>query len=337
MKYRQIVRAISETPWAILPATLAVILDIVALRADGGQLDENEIRERVGGRPSRRDAVTAGAVGILPLYGVIMPRADLMSEMSGGTSLQRFMTSFRELVNNDQVGSILIDVDSPGGSVSGLTEAAAEIRAARSRKPIVAIANYTMASAAYHIAAAAQEIVITPSGLAGSIGVIAAHDDMSAMQEKLGVKTTLISAGKYKTEGNPFEPLSDEARAAIQRRVDDAYAVFVNDIAKSRGVSADDVRAGFGQGRMLSAKAAVKEGLADRVATFDETVTRLARGGGAPTGDRAEEPQVRIIEIAHTESAPPDDVPEPATASPPIVPGAERLLSRRSFRDAFSQ
>jgi signal peptide peptidase SppA len=352
MKYRQIVRAISETPWAILPGTLAVILDLVAFRAEGGELSKEEIQARIGSGPSRRGATMAGAVGVLPLYGVIMPKATLMSEISGGTSLDQFMGSFRELMANDQVGSILIDVDSPGGSVQGVPEAAAEIRAARGRKQIVAIANGTMASAAYHIGSQADEIVMTPSGWAGSIGVLATHDDISAMQEKMGVKTTLIYKGEFKTEGNPFEPLDPEARAAVQARVDEFYAMFVGDVAKARGVSVAQVKDGFGQGRMVLAKGAVKEGMADRIATFDETVARLARGGGTAGAARATAvidgeqlytlDQARELLAVEGETDPVGDADEvvedtDSTDSSTLVPGAERLLSRRSFRDAFAQ
>jgi ClpP class serine protease len=108
------------------------------------------------------------------------------------------------------------------------------------------------------------------------------------MLEQDGVKVTLISAGKFKTEGNPFEPLSDEAREAFQADIDAFYAMFTNDVAKGRGASADDVRSGFGEGRMVMARDAVKAGMADRVATFDETVARLARGDVPASRARAQ-------------------------------------------------
>jgi signal peptide peptidase SppA len=276
-KYRQIVKTIAETPWAILPSTFATIVEIIEVRLSGEQLTAEEIQERVGARPSRRDAAVAGNVGVLPLYGVITHRADLFSDMSGGTSVQRFQAEFRDMVDDKQVSAIVIDVDSPGGNLDGVPELAGEIRRARGAKPIIAVANTLAASAAYWIASQADEVVVTPSGLVGSIGVFAAHDDISQMQEMLGVKTTLISAGKYKTEANPFEPLSDEARQMIQELVDDGYALFVADVAKGRGVSVDTVRSDFGQGRVLSPKDAMKAGMVDAVETLDAAVIRAAR------------------------------------------------------------
>jgi signal peptide peptidase SppA len=335
-KYRHIVRAVAETPWAILPSTLATIVDLVQFRAEGGQLSQDEIQERIGAGPARRGGYTAGAVGVLPLYGVIMPRATLMSEISGGTSLQSFCTGLRELLANDQVGSLLIDVNSPGGSTDLIAETAAEIRAARGSKPIVAIANTTAASAAYWLASQADELVVTPSGSVGSIGVFGVHEDWSKFEESLGVKTTLISAGKYKTELNPHEPLTAEARQAAQGRVDEFYAMFVADVAKGRGASPDDVRGGFGEGRMVLAKSAVKAGMADRVATFDDTVTRLARGGGTSRRTSAEGSEELLAgDLAAEETQIPSTTEDETSSS--LVPGAERLLSRRSFRDAIAQ
>jgi capsid assembly protease len=279
-KYPQVVRAVRETPWAILPSTLAAILDIVALRAHGGKLSDEEIQARIGEGPAHKQASQQGVVAVLPLYGVITPKADLMSEISGGTSVQAFAADFRQLVNDDQVKAIVLDVDSPGGQTDLVSELATEIRAARGSKPIVAVANTMAASAAYWLASQADELIVTPSGHVGSIGVFAAHDDISGLQDQLGVKTTLISAGKDKTLGNQFEPLSEEARQMIQGRVDEAYDMFVSDIAKGRGVSTAQVKGGFGEGRVVSATTAVSEGMADRVGTLEQTIARVANPNG---------------------------------------------------------
>jgi signal peptide peptidase SppA len=180
-------------------------------------------------------------------------------------------------VNDARIGAIVFDVNSPGGSVTGVDELSKMIYDARGSKPIVAVANHLMASAAYWIGTAADELVVTPSGEVGSIGVFAAHQDVSAAMEKEGVKTTLISAGKYKTEGNPFEPLTDEAHASIQARVDDYYSMFTKAVARNRGVNVADVRGGFGEGRVVGAQQAVSLGMADRVATLDDVISGLTR------------------------------------------------------------
>lgn len=288
-RYPNIVRFVRETPWAILETTLRAIQETLAVYASGRELTEEEIQARIGSGPARRDSyVTAGNVAVIPIYGVITPRADVFSEMSGGTSTDRLRESIAAAANDPEITSILLDVDSPGGSVSMLQETAAAIRDARKAKPVVAVANSMAASAAYHLASQASEFLVTPSGSVGSIGVIAAHDDVSALQEKLGVKTTLVTAGKNKAELSPFKPLTDDAKAQIQKIVDTHYAAMTQDIARGRRVSVDTVRSEqFGQGRMLLAKDAVAAGLVDGVATFDATLTRLQRTAGSASGPTA--------------------------------------------------
>ncbi len=217
MRYEHIARWVMETPWAILPSKLAAILELLALRVAGERLTEEEIRARIGAaaRPVHR---VTGNVAVLPLFGTISHRAGMMAESSGGTSTERFTSLFRQALADPNVGAIVLDVNSPGGSVEGVDELSSEIFTSRGTKPIVAVANGMATSAAYWIATAADELVAIPSGQVGSIGVWAAHEDDSVYLEKLGVKVSLIKAGRHKAEENPFEPLSDEARSAIQAR-----------------------------------------------------------------------------------------------------------------------
>lgn len=274
-RYSQILRAATETPWAILDVKFHAIAELIALRAAGQELTPAEVQARIGQGPSSREPRSAGTVAVLPLYGVLVPRADLMSEMSGATSLERWTQSFRAAVADPGVDAILLDVDSPGGSTDLVQEAADVVFGARGVKPVTAVANTDAASAAYWIASQADELVVTPSGSVGSIGVFAAHQDISAAMEKLGIDTTLIYAGKHKVELNPFEPLSEDARTAMQALVDEFYGKFVAAVARGRGVSEDAVRNGFGEGRMVPASDAVRLGMADRVGTFEETADQL--------------------------------------------------------------
>ena len=280
LKYTRIIQAVIETPWAILPQKLVVIRDLLAFRAAGGRLTEEELRERLHGeqRIAARANNRAGAmegVAVLPLVGTIIPRADMLTESSGGVSIQRFQRNFRQAINDESISAIVLDVDSPGGQVGLVDELSSEIFRARGQKPISAVANNLAASAAYWIASAATEMVVTPSGEIGGIGVFAMHEDMSGLLEREGIKVSLIAAGKYKTDGNPFEPLSDEARAAIQGRVDEYYDMFLGAVARNRGRKRSEVRDGFGQGRVVGSREAVNLGMADRIATLEETVERM--------------------------------------------------------------
>jgi signal peptide peptidase SppA len=180
-------------------------------------------------------------------------------------------------MNDPNVKAIVIDVDSPGGTVSGVDELATEIYNARKQgtKKITAVSDCLCASAAYWIASQANEVVVSPTSLTGSIGVYQLHEDDSEMLSQVGVKVTLISAGPYKTEGNSYEPLGEEARVAMQGMVDDFYGMFTKAAARGRGVAVKAVTGGFGQGRLLTAQDAVKQGLADRIATLDEVLTKF--------------------------------------------------------------
>jgi signal peptide peptidase SppA len=260
-------------PLALRPEALARIIAIA--RAEEPVIAPAAAIGRAGSAP----AVRAG-VAVIRLQGIITPQGSWLSLLFGGEpgGLQGFRRELREALGSDDVNAVVLDIHSPGGLISLVPETARELRGARGDKPIVAVANTLMASAAYWIGAQADELVITPSGLAGSIGVYLVHEDWSGFNAELGVLPTYISAGRYKVEANFDEPLSEEAREALQAEVDDLYGLFVDDVAAGRGVSAQDVRNGLGEGRVLPAERAVQAGLGDRVATVEDVIRELANG-----------------------------------------------------------
>lgn len=302
--YDRLIRFVCEQPWAVLPSTLALMQGILRLRAAGFKFTAEEIAERIG-TPEARSGPTPrepGQIAVIPVWGLIGHRANELRDISSavGTSTEILGAQIEAAIADPAVTSIVLDIDSPGGGVFGVEEVADTIRAARARKPITAVSNALAASAAYWIASAATEIVVTPSGLAGSIGVYSLHEDHSKQLADEGINVSLIRAGKFKAEDNPFGPLTEEARASIQERVDAYYALFTQGVAKGRGVSIDAVRNGFGEGRVVGAKEAVAVGLADRVATMDEVLADLV-AGKVPSRQRAvaESPQI-AAEVAET-------------------------------------
>jgi HK97 family phage major capsid protein len=230
-----------------------------------------------------------GKVAILPLTGIIAPKSSMVNGMStpAGTGCDAFGASFDRAMDDETITSIVIDVDSPGGSVDGVPELAAKIFGARGKKPIYAIANSMACSAAYFIGSAADEIYVTPSGEVGSIGVFMIHEDDSEAYADMGVKHTIIKAGEYKAEGNPFEPLSADAKEYLQGQVDEFYGMFVNAVAKQRGVSVADVKASYGQGRSVLAKAALKAGMVDRICTLEQLLAKLGVSAASYSTARA--------------------------------------------------
>jgi signal peptide peptidase SppA len=225
-----------------------------------------------------------GTVRTVPLKGLLMPdMGGFLGFLLGGGGLTRFRKQFNDAVDDPKVKRIVLDVDSPGGMVDMIPETSEMIRTAG--KPVTAVVNTLAASAAYWLAAGTREIVVTPSGEAGSIGVYSIHRDESQRNETEGLKYTVVRAGRFKAEGLPMEPLSDDAVAHMQEGVDDYYEMFVKAVARGRKTKADDVKKGFGQGRSLPAARALKAGLVDRVASLDTVIEELA--GRKPTKRRA--------------------------------------------------
>lgn len=305
-RLRRVVQAALNTPWAMLPDKLDALAEVLADRAAGGRLSEEDIRAAVG--PGRAGSTpSGGGVAVLPLYGIVGHRMNQVQDVSGpgGTSTEQFGQWFDRALADESVSAILLDVDSPGGSVHGVEELARKIFDARGTKPIIAIANSLAASAAYWIASAADELVVTPSGDVGSIGVYAIHSEYSRADEADGVTHTIVRAGKHKAEANSIEPLSEEAREAMQERVDEMYQTFTKAVARHRGVTPKDVSGGFGEGRVVSARKAVALGMADRVATIEETVARLLSGKGAGRkGARAEGGDTGWVYVEANDGAP---------------------------------
>jgi len=294
--------------WAIRPELLAGLL---ALRRQNASLEamREKALEFYGAdldaiKTRAQEPAQAGAVALIPLKGVITPNVSLLALLFGmGSGLAAFRESLKEAKNSDEVDHIVLDIDSPGGVTDLIPEVADEVAAAAKVKPVTAVANTMAASAAYWIASQAQEIVVTPSGEVGSIGVFAEHWDFSRALEQVGEKPTLISAGKYKTEANPFEPLSEEAQEAIQGTVDYYYDMFTESVAQGRGVSVSSVKSGYGEGRVRPARKAVEEGLADRVGTLQSVISEVTSSGGTPA--RALRIEEDFVPIKAEEEEPP--------------------------------
>lgn len=269
----RVLRAVTATPWAMQPEKLDEICGFLDLVASGNRMTVAEARELFAAAP--RSPSRSGKVAVLPLYGTISQRMSMLSAMSGGTSTEAFGQAFDAAVNDPEVSAIVIDCDSPGGTVPGVAELAAKIHAARGKKPIIAQVNSLCASAAYWICSQADEVVGSVSSETGSIGVFMVHTDISEMAKKEGVKHTIIRAGEHKAEGNPYEPLSDDAREFLEEQVEDVHGMFLADVARGRGMKVSEIRSGFGGGRVFRAKQAKAAGMIDRIGTLDQTLARL--------------------------------------------------------------
>jgi signal peptide peptidase SppA len=304
MNHHLIAFALSQ-PWALRPEVMAAYAAILAHRVAvkegivAGPLRAMEDEDReprvpahiaMSSRAGGGSASGGSAIAVIAIRGTIVQRADQLGFCEGGTSTEDISLALRMAMADSTVGQIILHQHSPGGSVYGVEELGDEIREMRKDKPIVGFVSSLSASACYWIGSQCSELYITPGGEAGSIGVWSAHQNIKAYLEKEGVDIRLISAGKFKVEGHPYDALGDEAQAFMQSRVDDYYAAFTNAVAKGRSVPVATVRDGMGQGRVLGAQAALAEKMVDGVMTFDELVRKMQRDAKAsrPAGRSAQ-------------------------------------------------
>jgi signal peptide peptidase SppA len=275
MYFEQILQTFYGTHWAILPERLyemeTVLLRVIADRFEG-RVAAYPVPGHEAQQP--RDYAAPGDVAVIPVRGTIYPRGGA-SPASGLTTAEYVGKQIDGAAANSQIGHIVLDMDTPGGAVSGVPELAAKVRAAAGRKPVTAVANHLSASAGYWLMAQATEAVVTPSGSVGSIGVKYTHIDRSKALEDAGVRVTELTTSPLKALGSPFRPLSDEARASIQAMILKFHAMFVGDVARGRRVTVDRVESGFGRGDVLTAEDARAAGMVDRVATLEDVIADI--------------------------------------------------------------
>jgi signal peptide peptidase SppA len=298
-----------NAPWAITSEKLCEIHAIYAAHIRGDEIDIAAIEAKLGRPLDNSKSVSykiVDGVAVIPVEGVISKRMNMFARISGGVSTQMLQGDISDAVNDPNAHSILLMIDSPGGSIDGLQQTADDIRAARDVKPVYALADGLMASAAYWIGSAADKVFSASDTTAvGSIGVIAKHADYSKAQEMEGVKVTDIYAGKYKAVGSPNAPLTTEGRATIQAQLDHAYSVFVDAVAKNRGVDAKTVLDKMADGRVFFGKQAVDAGLVDGMSNASDLITQLnqikngqpahSRGGASASVQTGEKAMTLVI------------------------------------------
>lgn len=287
MRHQLLLSEFLTTPWALMPERLSALVGVITRWSQNIAAGDEVLAsvradsDKMAARKTELARAGNGSVAVLPMYGVIAQRANVEDISGPGVmSTSKFSQQLRMALADDSIGGILIDIDSPGGTVYGVGELADEIYQARSTKPVSAIANSLAASAAYWLGSSAGEFYVSPGGEVGSIGVWSAHEDYSRYLEELGIKTTLISAGEFKTEGHPYGPLSPQALDFMQGRVNDYYGAFTRSVARNRGTDVANVRENMGKGRVYGATDARGAGMVDGIATFDQVVRKMQRAIG---------------------------------------------------------
>jgi len=265
-------------------------------------------------------------IAVIDVFGLLAHRGGLQADSSYVQGYDAIAKSLDIALTDREVRAVILNVDSPGGEVSGAFQLADQIRGARAVKPIHAVAGDLAASAGYLIASSAQTVSVSPSGQVGSIGAVTCHADLSGAMEKAGVKVTPIFAGAHKVDGNPYAPLPPEVAARIQADIDHYYAMFVAAVAESRALSPRAIRAT--EGAMYIGQNAVAAGLADRVETPDQLIARLSAEISGSTARRpaASTPISKQEKTMSDDAKQPDQTPAAPTALAPSAI-AERCLA----------
>ncbi|UXX40616.1 S49 family peptidase [Wolbachia endosymbiont of Oryzaephilus surinamensis] len=211
-------------------------------------------------------------IAIIRLYGVLTKKTEAFDHILDMTSYENIHEEIESALEDKSIETILLDIDSPGGEVNGVFDLADFIYESRAKKRIIAIANDDAYSAAYAIASSAEKVFVSRTSGVGSVGVIASHIDQSRFDERQGIKYTTIFAGSRKNDLNPHEPMTSESLGSLQKEVDRLYEMFVQLIARNRGLSIEKIRST--EAGLYFGEKAVEIGLADGVTTFFEFINK---------------------------------------------------------------
>ncbi len=257
---------IAGEPWAITETALHTILEIAARENESPQA----VAAKLGRNLQNTYSVTErDRVAIIPVAGPLFRYANLFTAISGASSYELIARDFTAALENPQVRAIILDIDSPGGEVNGVSELANMVFAARGKKPITAYASGDAASGAYWIASAADQIVVSETSALGSIGVVGMYRGRS------GKSSDDIEIVSSQSPHKRLDPASDDGRARLQVRIDSMADVFIDTIARNRNISAADVQGQYGSGDVMIGAKAVSAGLADRIGSLEGLIAEF--------------------------------------------------------------
>ncbi len=322
-------------PLAIHRPKLDVILSVL-----GARIGLADLAAPVGYTPAARAlGPPSGKVAVIPIHGTLVRRTSGIEAESGLASYTGIAAQLDAALASPEIAAILLDIDSPGGESGGVFDLADRIRAASEVKPVWAVANDMAFSAAYALASAATRVFVARTGGVGSIGVIAMHVDQSEKDAQDGVRYTAVFAGERKNDLNPHEPISNEAHAVLKAEVDRIYDLFVETVARHRGLDADAVRAT--EAGLFFGPDAVATGLADAVGSLDDALTQLTQSLSPLPTQVAPASQAGFLRNHQMESSMNDRtdlaVPDRPLADPagsPPQPSAASTVTALSVADA---
>ena len=288
--YTHVISKIFGRPLMVTPPRAAQIVAALEQRFAQGSMPQPHASPDLprGARIAGWDmdkgyAVYGSGIAVIGIEGTLVHKSMSAYPPSGFLTYPEIETQIVDAATDPRIRAIALDIDSPGGEATdSVFQLADAIRVAATLKPVWAIADEQMTSAAYLLACGASRIFMPPMGCIGSIGVIALHLDQSAHDANEGLKYTIIKAGARKAEGNPFEPASEQYLASVQASVDALYDRFVATVSANRGITEAAVR-GTEAGVFEDASAALEIGLIDEIATPAEMLNLLENSLDRPS------------------------------------------------------
>jgi len=273
MKSFRVFQFAANVPWMITEPALRTILEVAArVNPPVAQIEAELGRELVNDNNYQIE----DGVAIIPVIGPIFRYADMFTQISGATSVTSLTKSFDAALNDDAVNSILLNIDSPGGEANGINEFAEKIFESRDIKPIESYVSGSGCSAAYWIASATRKITSDDTASIGSIGVAAVIQDTEEADAREGIKNIKFVSSKSPNKRPDLN--TDEGRNVIQENIDAMADVFIEKVARNRGVTANDVVERFGHGGVSVGRQAVNCGLADQLGSYNSALSSLKDG-----------------------------------------------------------
>ena len=298
---------ITTRAWALEESVGAQLQAVVMRHVAGTSISQDELDEIV----AARDAKTAGrkveyevsnGTAVIPVTGVIAKHASQVNNVSQprGTATTDVADMLKRALADESVRDILLAIDSPGGAVDGVQALADHVFNARGKKPITALADGQMCSAAYWIGSQADKVMATPDAVVGSIGVYATAADVSRAAKNEGIEVTVVRSGAHKGAGTPGTALSPEHVAGIQRTVDSYATLFRQAVARGRGSAIADVSA-VATGAVWIGAQAQDVGLIDGVATLEQVLGSSSAASPVKAESSADTGQVYVWDGARTD------------------------------------
>jgi signal peptide peptidase SppA len=280
INYPHIASMVFNTPLMCTPLLLDAVQQALMPRLTANPMSSSTAPALLAPRYEDYDAEavamrTVGGVAVLPVHGILTTRRGAMdASCMEISSYEKIGSLLEAALNSSAVEHIVLDMNTPGGAAVGCFDFAERVYQARGVKPITAIVNFSAYSAGYMIASAADEIIVSTTSGVGSIGVIAAHVDLSKALDNDGLKITTFYRGDHKNDLSPYAPLTDTATAALNASLDELYALFVDSVARNRHVSAASIR--DTQAGLFTGAKAISAGLADKLMHPQDAVNQIA-------------------------------------------------------------